>query len=35
MRRDGLFVRYDVDDVLCCLAEVGGVGNLGGVEVLR
>ena len=35
MRRDGLFFGYDANYVLCCLEEVGGVGNLGEVEVLR
>ena len=35
MRRDGLFVGYDADDAICCLAEVGGVGNFGEVEVFQ
>ena len=33
MRRDGFFVGQDADDVLCCLAKVGGVGYFGKVEV--
>ena len=34
MRRYSVFIRQDVDDVLCFLEKVGRVGNLGEVEAL-
>ena len=34
MQRGGVFIRKDADNVLCCLAKVGGVGDFGEVKVL-
>ena len=34
MRRGSVFIRQDDDNVLCCLAKIGGVGDFGGVKVL-
>ena len=34
MLRGSVIIGQDADNVLCCLAKVGGVGDFGGVKVL-
>ena len=34
MRRESVFFGQDADNILCCLAEIGGVGNCWEVKLL-